>query len=282
MATATLNTDTLAWPAIIYGTAWKKSATAELTRRAIGAGYPAIDTANQPRHYNETGVGEGIAAAMQELELERSDLFLQTKFTPLSAHGADVPYDRSAPLEEQVEQSLRGSLEHLRTDYLDACLLHGPHDSRRMSEADWTVWSVLEAIHRRGDALRIGVSNVSATHLHDLLDKASIKPMAVQNRCFANTGWDREVRTLCREHGIAYQGFSLLTANSYVLRDRTVRRLADKHNASPEQIIFAFARQVGMIPLTGTTDAQHMTDDMKALEIDLDADELAAIEHIAG
>lgn len=270
------------WPAIIYGTAWKEDASSALTRRAITTGYRAIDTANQPRHYNEAGVGEGIRAAMDEAGLERGELFLQTKFTPLAGQGAQAPYDRQAPLAEQVEQSFRHSLEHLGTDYLDSYLLHGPHDPRAMSDEDWTVWSALEAVYERGDARRIGVSNVGTTHLEALLDGASIKPMAVQNRCFARNGWDRDVRALCARHGIVYQGFSLLTANPFVLKDEAVQGAARGLGVTPQQIVFAFARQVGMRPLTGTTDATHMAEDLAALEIQLDKEVVAAIEAIAG
>lgn len=269
------------WPAIIYGTAWKEDASSALTRRAITAGYRAIDTANQPRHYNEAGVGEGIKAAMDEAGLARGDLFLQTKFTPLAGQGEQVPYDPQADLAEQVEQSFRSSLKHLGTDYLDSYLLHGPHDPRALTNADWTVWSVLEAIHQRGGASRIGVSNVGIAHLQALLDGAGVKPMAVQNRCFARTGWDRDVRALCAEHGIAYQGFSLLTANPFVLSDDAVQRAADAHRVTPQQVVFAFARHKGMIPLTGTTDGRHMADDLAALEIRLDNETVAAIESIA-
>lgn len=268
------------WPAIFYGTAWKQNATAELTRQAIATGYRAIDTANQPRHYNETGVGEGIAAAIGELELSRDDLFLQTKFTPLDGHGSQVPYERTAPIEEQVEESLQGSLENLGTSFLDSYLLHGPHHPKTFSDKDWAVWSTLEKIYQRGDAKHIGVSNVGIGHLQALVAAANIKPMAVQNRCFAKTGWDRDVRNFCARNGIVYQGFSLLTANPFVMENDQVLELAEQHDVTRQQIVFAFARQVGMIPLTGTTDPQHMADDLAALEITLPDAAVSAIEHV--
>ncbi len=277
-AAATENT----WPVILYGTAWKENATAELVRQAIAAGYRAIDTANQPRHYNEPGVGEGINTALGEQALGREDLFLQTKFTPLDGHGRTIPYNPKAALADQVEQSLQGSLENLATDYLDSYLLHGPHDPHGLHEADWTIWSQLEALHERGVVRHIGISNVGVGHLRDLLDKATIKPMAVQNRCFARNGWDRAVRELCAEHGIVYQGFSLLTANTAVLQDNRIRIIADRHGVTPQQIVFAFARQIGMLPLTGTTDAQHMRDDLAALDLVLNRTEMIEIEKLAG
>jgi len=274
--------ETDSWPAIIYGTAWKEEASSTLTRQAILTGYRAVDTANQPRHYNEAGVGEGVRAAMDEGDLARDALFLQTKFTPLAGQGEQAPYDRQAGLAEQIEQSFHSSLEHLGTDYLDSYLLHGPHDPRALSDADWTVWSALETIHERGGARRIGVSNVGVAHLQALLDGGAVKPMAVQNRCFARTGWDRDVRALCAERGIAYQGFSLLTANPFVLSHDAVQRAARGHQVTPQQIVFAFARHKGMIPLTGTTDRRHMTDDLAALDVRLTKETVAAIESIAG
>lgn len=69
-------------PFLVYGTAWKKERTAELVSQAVHAGFRFIDTACQPRHYNESGVGEGWSTAAQELGLGRDEFYLQTKFTP--------------------------------------------------------------------------------------------------------------------------------------------------------------------------------------------------------
>jgi len=43
--------------ALMYGTAWKKEKTAELVSLALKCGFRGIDTACQPKHYNEPGVG---------------------------------------------------------------------------------------------------------------------------------------------------------------------------------------------------------------------------------
>ena len=71
-------------PYLIYGTAWKKDKTASLVTQAIHAGFRFIDTACQPKHYNENGVGLGIQTAINSLGLSREDIFIQTKFTSLS------------------------------------------------------------------------------------------------------------------------------------------------------------------------------------------------------
>jgi len=107
-------------------------------------------------------------------------------------------------------------------------------------------------------------------------------PAFVQNRCFARLGWDRDVRSFCMARKIAYQGFSLLTANPEVLRHPLVTRLAARLTATPAQVVFRFARAVGMLPLTGTSNAEHMKQDLASRDLALSADEVRAIESLAG
>jgi len=268
-------------PSFIYGTAWKEDATTELVVRAVGVGFRAIDTANQPWHYSEPLVGDALKI-IAGAGVDRSSLFVQTKFTPVDGHDHRVPYDPELDLKGQVAQSFESSLRHLHTDYLDSYLLHVPYSPRGLGNSDWEVWGAIEEIHRSGRARLIGISNVKAEQLNLLIAKASIKPMVVQNRCYANRGWDREVRAICRDHGITYQGFSLLTANRNVVRHPIVVSAARRLGVQAEQVIFKFAMQVGMVPLTGTKDAVHMREDLKVSAIQLTQDEVDLIESIEG
>ena len=273
--------NTATTPSFIYGTAWKKDATAELVRTALGAGFRAIDTANQPRHYQEPLVGEALAA-LAAAGVAREALFLQTKFTPINGQDNRVPYDPQADPATQVRQSFESSLQHLKTNRVDSYLLHGPYSYPGLGREDWEVWRAMEDIYKAGGAGMIGISNVNAVQLRMLIEKAVVKPMAVQNRCFANRGWDREVRQICREKGIMYQGFSLLTANPYVLQQPQVVSIARRLGVQPEQVIFRFAMQAGMVPLTGTTSRQHMKEDLRVYDIELTAEEVHFIETIEG
>jgi diketogulonate reductase-like aldo/keto reductase len=239
-------------PLLLYGTAWKEEQTASLTELALRAGFRGIDTANQRRHYHEAGVGQGLAAACRAGVVTRDELFLQTKFTDAAAQDHRLPYDRRADLATQVAQSLSRSLEHLATDRVDSLLLHGPQSHAGWTGADSEIWDAMLRERDAGRTRRIGVSNVSPRHLEQLLARSAQSPAFVQNRCFARTGWDREVRALCRAHGIVYQGFSLLTANPEVLRDPLVLRIAARERATPAQVVFRFALGAGMLPLTGT------------------------------
>ncbi len=267
-------------PSFMYGTAWKKEATTALVQQAVRAGFRAIDTANQPQHYDEPRVGAALRLLAAD-GISRESLFLQTKFTPLNGHDHRIPYDPTADLATQVAQSFEGSLAHLHTDYLDSYLLHGPYSRRGLGQADWEVWAAIEGLFRTGKTRMIGISNVTAEQLALLCERAAIKPMVVQNRCYAVLGWDKEVREICRAHGIIYQGFSLLTANRQVLVDPDVRAIAARHGTGVAPVIFRFAMQVGMLPLTGTTNPQHMKEDLQAEQFTLSPEELKRIETIA-
>jgi diketogulonate reductase-like aldo/keto reductase len=266
-------------PSWMYGTAWKKDATTGLVLQAVAAGFTAIDTANQLIHYQEALVGEALLALAKK-GITRESLFLQTKFTPVNGQDHRTPYDVKADLATQVKQSFDSSLSHLHTDYLDSYVLHGPYSHDGLGAADWEVWAAIEGIYESGKTKMIGISNVSAEQLALLCERARHKPMVVQNRCYAALGWDSDVRAICRTHGIIYQGFSLLTANRGVLVEPEVRAVARRFNTGVAQVVFRFAMQIGMLPLTGTTNPQHMADDLAVDRFTLSPEDLRLIETI--
>jgi diketogulonate reductase-like aldo/keto reductase len=269
-------------PDFLYGTAWKEDRTPALVELALRAGFRGIDTANQRRHYFEAGVGQGLAAAYRAGIVTRADLFLQTKFTYRPGQDHRLPYDPAASLSAQVAQSMASSLEHLGTDHVDSYVLHGPASGHGWTDADAEVWEAMTKERDAGRTRLLAVSNVSLRHLEQMLAVQPEVPAFVQNRCYARLGWDGEVRAFCREHKIIYQGFSLLTANAEVLHHPLVARLAAGANATPAQIIFAFVRAVGMLPLTGTTNAEHMNQDLASSDLTFPPDAVQAIETLAG
>jgi diketogulonate reductase-like aldo/keto reductase len=139
----------------------------------------------------------------------------------------------------------------------------------------------MEDLHAQGKARQLGVSNVSVEQLEALHARAAVKPAFVQNRCYARFGWDSDVRAFCRAHGVAYQGFSLLTANVRELAQPAVTSIARRVGATVAQVVFRFAQQIAMIPLTGTATEAHMKEDLAAAGFDLRAEDLRAIERIA-
>src|SRR4029079_6990565 len=106
---------------------------------------------------------------------------------------------------------------------------------------DFETW---QAMIKERDARRtrlLGVSNISLGQLQQMARAHAEPPAFVQNRCYANRGWDREVRAFCRERNIIYQGFSLLTANIKVLRHPRITAVRTELDAQPGESILACA-----------------------------------------
>jgi diketogulonate reductase-like aldo/keto reductase len=247
-----------------------------LVRTAIRQGFRGIDTACQPKHYDEAGVGAGVAACLDD-KLIRADLYLQTKFTPVS--GQDpmrIPYDPKAPPPEQVAQSVAASLQNLKTTYLDCLVLHSPLASTKQT---LELWRAMESFVVDGSVRQLGISNCyTLDDLEALYGSARAKPTVVQNRLYADTGYDREIRAFCREQRITYQSFWTLTANPHILAHATILSLASKYGRTPAQILFRYLTQSGVVPLTGTRSEAHMREDLSVFEFDLAQPEREAVD----
>lgn len=269
---------------ILYGTAWKKDETERLVAEAIREGFRGIDTACQPKHYDEAGVGRGVAQCLRDglaggVRLTRGDLYLQTKFTPIGGHDPRrIPYDARAPLATQVAQSFAASQRNLKTDYVDSLVLHSPLPD----DAETLVtWRALESIADSGGARALGISNCySLDELETLYRAARVKPTIVQNRLYKESGYDVEIRAFCRTHGITYQSFWTLTANPDLLASAAIRTPASRLQRTPAQVFFRYLTQQGVVPLTGTTSVAHMREDLAIFEFELTADEQAAVTEL--
>jgi len=262
---------------IMYGTAWKKDQTADLVFEAMSSGFRAIDTACQPKHYQEDLVGEGVRRAMKELGISRDEIFIQTKFT--SPDGQDpsrMPYDPSLPVDEQVLASFEVSKKHLGS--VDSLVLHSP--MRRMKDT-LRVWETFEEIHERGEVKYLGISNIySLSDLKKIYNVVKIKPTFVQNRFYDQSDYDKELRQFCIDKNIHYQSFWSLTGNPKLVGSNEVRKLAKNKSVTKEQIWFAFLQHMNIIPLTGTKNPTHMRQDLEAADITLTSSEMESLKSL--
>jgi diketogulonate reductase-like aldo/keto reductase len=133
-----------------------------------------------------------------------------------------------------------------------------------------------------GRTLLLGLSNVSLRHLKQIEAAGFETPAFVQNRCFARLGWDRDVRSFCNTRKIIYQGFSLLTANPEVLRHPLMAEIASRRHVTPAQVVFRFAQAAGILPLTGTSNREHMKQDLASRDVPLSGEEVRTIESLLG
>lgn len=261
---------------MLYGTAWKKERTNELVQLAVRNGFRGIDTACQPKHYNEKGVGDALSQLYQDGVVTRDDLFLQTKFTPIQGQDpSQIPYDSSASLADQVRQSFFKSCLNLRTQKIDSLLLHSP--ILPLSDT-MIVWRTFEEIVEQKRLQFIGISNCyDLEFLRNLYEQAIIKPSFVQNRFYAVTGYDTELREFCDAHAITYQSFWTLTGNPSCVKSHIIHTLAKKYGKTAEQIWFTFVRSQRIMFLTGTSNVDHMSQDLEVPGIILTAEELDTV-----
>ena len=257
---------------IIYGTAWKKERSKELVKMAINEGFRVIDTACQPKHYNEKLVGEAVQETIEAGVLKRSDLFIQTKFTSVRGQDPhDMPYNMNSPLEEQVKTSFQTSLEHFATSFIDSLVLHSPMPS---IEETIKVWRVFEQLKNEEQVRFLGISNCyDVNNLKALYEAATVKPTFVQNRFYGKSGFDKEIRKYCKEKQIYYQSFWTLTANPGFLKHPNIIQTSHRYDKTPEQILYKFVQSLGIIPLSGTCSVKHMRDDLQLDDFELSPDE---------
>lgn len=267
-------------PALIYGTAWKKERTADLVVQAVMSGFRGIDTACQPKHYEEPLVGEAIKRLIGH-GIAREELFVQTKFTPLSGQDPQrVPYDPNLPLDGQVAHSFEASKRNLGTHYVDSLVLHSPlfpYANLR------SVWGAMEKILHSGGALQLGISNCYDLELlKRLYEDADVKPSVVQNRFYRESGYDIALREWCCQRGIVYQSFWSLTANPHILGSQVITVLSKKYMKTPAQIWYRYLSHKAIVPLIGSTSQLHMDQDLAIFTFELNGTEIENITQMLG
>ena len=162
-----------------------------------------------------------------------------------------------------MEQSFAKSLENLRTDYLDALVLHSP---LRKFDDTMIVWKMFESFVDSGKVKVLGISNCyDINKLKTLYNLARHKPKVLQNRFYSDSNFDTEIRVFCKENDILYQSFWTLTANRRALASNKVREIAKEKGLTPQTLMYAFMMSLGATPLSGTTNNNHMDEDISVM-----------------
>lgn len=225
---------------------------AEFIRAAIDAGIRHIDTAHlYSGGQSEAAIGAALASGRP------GDLVVATK-------GG---YRDSRP--QTIAREIEESLKRLRTDRIDLYYLHKIHDVASLEDS-------LDAIVRereRGRISHIGVSNVDAAQLRRALAVTEIA--AVQNHYNLAHREHDDVLDLCAAEEIAFVPY-------FPLRDVTpaAREIAARHGATPTQVALAWLlhRSPTTLPIPGTLSVEHVRENLGALDVELDEDDLAALE----
>lgn len=239
----------------LFGFGTWRLAEGEETRRAVAAaleaGYRLIDTA--AAYENERSVGQAIRGS----GIPREQIFVTTKL----ANG-DQGYDSALA-------AFQGSLERLGTGYIDLYLIHWPATDR------WPdAWRAMLTLPKE-QCRAIGVSNFEIEHLEELRSFSPILP-AVDQVPYSPARPQRRLLAYCREHGIAFEGYSpLRTAN---LHDPRLIAIAKKHGKTPAQILLRWPLQHGVITIPKSAHPERIRENADIFDFSLDDEDMAALD----
>ena len=216
-----------------------------------------VDTAEM---YGEGKAEEIVGEAMGRL---RDEIYLVSKVYPHNASrkGAIAACDRS--------------LKRLETDRLDLYLLHwrGSHPLAETVEA-------FEALKKDGKIRNWGVSNLDAGDMDELAGVPGGKHCASNQVLYhlGSRGIEWQLLKKCQAAKIMVMAYSPL-GQGPLLRKPALGKVAQKHGCDPAAVALAWVvRQPGVVTIPKATNPEHVRANIKALDVKLDAEDLAALD----
>ncbi|WP_248515848.1 aldo/keto reductase [Salinarchaeum laminariae] len=245
-------------PALGVGT-WQNEdpeQCAASVKTALEAGYRHVDTAQI--YGNESAVGDGIAAA----DVDRDDIFLATKVWIDNLDFDDV----IATTEE--------SLDKLGVDAVDLLYVHWP---ARAYEPEET-FSAFAELRERGLIDHVGISNFLPEQVDEAIDVSDV-PIEFHQFEIHPFLPQRELVDHCQDRDVTVVGYSPL-ARGGVLDDPTIGEIAEKHGVSEAQVSLAWLRQRDVVTIPKATSTDHVHDNWRSLDLELDPDDVDRIDAI--
>jgi diketogulonate reductase-like aldo/keto reductase len=254
-------------PKVGFGT-WQTpdgKVAVQAVKDALEAGYRHIDTAQI--YGNEESVGQAI----QESEVERSEIFLTTKLW--NDHHSY----------KGVMDSFDESLDKLKTDYVDLFLIHWPNPKAlrdRWEETNAETWRAMEELYRAKKVRAIGVSNFRPHHLEALAKTADINPMVDQ--LFINPS-DMEPDTVdyCNSLDILVEAYSPLGTGK-IFQVPELKELAEKYQRSVAQLVLRWSLQHGFLPLPKSVHRDRIRENIQLFDFAIEPDDMKTIDGLKG
>ncbi|KAL4255655.1 NADP-dependent oxidoreductase domain superfamily protein [Pleurotus pulmonarius] len=204
--------------------------------------------------------------AIRESGLAREEIYVTTKYSGLD--GLDI------------ETSIQNSLANLGISYVDLYLIHHP----RLATPDIpTAWAKMEALQKKGFAKSIGVSNFGVEDLKILLASAKIKPVANQILWHPYVyAQQAPILEFSKQNGIVIEGYSTLipiTRSPGGPVDKPLSEIAERLDATPDQILLAWAKAKGVVVVTTSSKESRLKGYQRAGDLKLTAADISAIDN---
>lgn len=225
-------------------------------KTALELGYRTIDTAQI--YENEAAVGQAIT----ESGVARGDLFVTTKIwiENLSA--------------EKLIPSLEESLAKLRTHYVDLTLIHWPSPEGAVSVKESML--ALMAAKEAGLTRQIGISNFPIALMQEAIDAVGAENIATNQIELHPFLQNRQVVEFAQKNDLHITSYMTL-AYGDALKDQVINAIAQKHKATPAQVVLAWAMTLGYAVIPSSTKRENLASNMAAVDLQLDDQDMANI-----
>ena len=275
-------------PALGLGT-WKskKGKVGKAIETALENGYRHIDCA--ATYGNEAEIGEAFRKIFSEGKVDREDVWITSKLW------------NNSHKKEDVIPALKQSLKDLQLNYLDLYLIHWPvafkpgvampqNDSEYLSLKEVPLietWEAMLEAKKQGLVKHVGVSNFSEKKLNELMAHSGESPEMNQVELHPFLQ-QPQLLEFCKENNIHLTGFSPLGSTDRsqrlkaenepsLLKNETIKKIADKHKASPAQVLIKWHLKRGTAVIPKSTSEEHLISNLKSKEVPLDEADMKEI-----
>ena len=225
-------------------------------KAALASGFRKFDTASI--YGNEEEVGQAI----RESDVPREEIFVTTKLYP----------NQYANPEAAIEECLN----KLNIGYVDLMLLHHPGTN------DVKAYKAMEKYVAEGKIRSIGVSCYYVNEINDFLPQVNIKPVLVQNEVHPYYQ-DTEVVEHLHNLGIVVEAWYPLGGRGHqgeLLNDPVLSDIAARHGKSVVQVILRWHLQRGVVVIPGSSNPDHIEENISIFDFTLSNEEMAQIAAI--
>ncbi len=224
------------------------------TLNALKIGYRLIDTANV--YFDEEGVGRAI----KDSNINRGDIYLETKIWPTSFLDKEV---------------IHKTLKRLQVDYLDLVLIHQPCGNYIEG------YKILEKAYKNKEIRSIGLSNFNIEEIKEILAICEVRPvlLQVENHPFCQ---NKKLKEFAEKEGIILQSWFPFggKGNNSVLDNEVIKSIAIKHKKTTSQVILRWNIQNNYIPVPGSRSEEHIKENFDIFDFDLDKEDLKLLDSL--
>src|SRR6056297_646097 len=258
---------------------------------ALKTGYRHIDCAAV--YGNEAEVGNALAETFSTTDINRENVHITSKLW------------NTAHRKQDVIPALKKSLNDLKLDYLDLYLMHWPVafkpglEGFPQSEEDYLsldevplieTWEAMLEAKKEGLIKHAGVSNFSIKKLRDLISKTDHAPEMNQIELHPYLQ-QNDMLDYCNDNNILVTAYSPLGSSDRpdvlkadnepsLLENEVINEIANKHDATPAQVLIKWAVERDTIVIPKSTNAGRIEENLKSAELSLDDEDMAKIKSL--